>query len=638
MNKRQTEIYNDTAIIVKERGGILLESSYLNSKAPLLIECSEGHQWESNREMLKAGNWCPRCAGRGRSRQEIAAAAQAKGGDLVSKSFSKMSDRYLWRCEFGHEWEAVANNVINNGRWCPECGRKESDEGRRRYSLEDLRAWAKEKGGECLATEFTSVVASVRWRCSCGFEWAAEPRKIRDGGWCPECAKKIRGAKRRVHKPETLDEFARSKGGRCYPPDHFDVKTPIKWECEFGHSWIANADNIINGGKWCPECAGNRPLTIDDMRNLALKRYGGCLSEKYVNSSTELWWVCSEGHTWSAVPSSVRAGSWCPTCSAGLGERICREHFEQILGSDFPKARPSWLLTSDGNQLELDGFSSQLALAFEHQGSQHYEDVPHFHREKDSFKAQQTRDREKKELCRDNGIDLIEVPSVLEILGVSGLPAFIADELAKLGRELPKDFLQIEVDYSEAYKPDEIENLKEVARKHGGQLISTTYKGIFEKLTWRCSEGHEFRAAPNNVKNSGSWCPKCYGLGQTISDMREIARERGGECLSTKYVNNITPLVWRCAEGHTWKARPSNVKFGTWCPECGRKESGLKRRKYDLKSLQDAAKKLGGTCESNEYLGYKIRHRWKCSCGAEFEQTAERILRNGSWCTDCRHI
>lgn len=626
----------DTTKIVLRRGGSLLELCYINSKSPLWVKCSRGHKWQSNHDALKAGDWCPKCAGRGRSRDDVAAIARARGGQLVSQSFSRMSERYLWRCEFGHEWEAVARNVVYNGRWCPECGRRKRSAARRCYSLKDLQDWARVRGGECLTQEFTSIVARVRWRCNCGTEWTAEARKIRDGGWCPECAKKLRGQKRRVHTPESLDKFAREKHGRCYPLHKFDVKTPIEWECAAGHHWMANADNIVNGGKWCPECAGNKLLTIEDMHNLARERHGKCLSKHYENSVTSLKWACSVGHQWMAIPSSIKVGRWCPICSAGLGERICRTYFEQLLETEFPKTRPTWLRSSDGNQLELDGFSSELALAFEHQGSHHYKQTPYFHRSKGDFKAQVDRDLKKSDLCKEHGIDLIVVPSVLEILGINDIPAFIASELSKLGRYVPKDIFHKKVDYSEAYTPNEISILQGVATQHGGELISTAYLGIFEKLRWRCSKGHEFSATPNNVKNKGSWCPICYGLGQTIFDMKRIAAERGGDCLSSKYVNNSTPLIWKCRAGHIWKARPGNVKFETWCPYCARQSAGLKRRKYDIDFLKNAARNLGGTCESKEYLGYKNRHRWRCYCGEEFEQTAERIIRDKYWCKKCK--
>lgn len=55
----------------------------------------------------------------------------------------------------------------------------------------------------------------------------------------------------------------------------------------------------------------------------------------------------------------------------------------------------------------------------------------------------------------------------------------------------------------------------------------------------------------------------------TIEEMRDIARSRGGECLSEKYINSKTKLRWRCSEGHEWEAIPNNVKnHHRWCPFC----------------------------------------------------------------------
>ena len=63
----------------------------------------------------------------------------------------------------------------------------------------------------------------------------------------------------------------------------------------------------------------------------------------------------------------------------------------------------------------------------------------------------------------------------------------------------------------------------------------------------------------------------------TIEEMYEIAKARGGKCLSTKYVNSNTNLDWECAEGHQWSATPGNVKAGKWCKVCSYKKRGLKK-------------------------------------------------------------
>lgn len=54
----------------------------------------------------------------------------------------------------------------------------------------------------------------------------------------------------------------------------------------------------------------------------------------------------------------------------------------------------------------------------------------------------------------------------------------------------------------------------------------------------------------------------------TIRDMQELASSRGGQCLSTEYVDTKTKLKWKCAFGHEWEATPRLLKAGHWCPEC----------------------------------------------------------------------
>ncbi len=56
----------------------------------------------------------------------------------------------------------------------------------------------------------------------------------------------------------------------------------------------------------------------------------------------------------------------------------------------------------------------------------------------------------------------------------------------------------------------------------------------------------------------------------TIEEMRRIALERGGKCLSDTYVNSYTKLLWECKEGHQWKSKPADVKRGSWCSYCAR--------------------------------------------------------------------
>jgi hypothetical protein len=98
------------------------------------------------------------------------------------------------------------------------------------------------------------------------------------------------------------------------------------------------------------------------------------------------------------------------------GELECKNVLESIFNKPFNKSRPNFLKNViSGNNLELDCFNEELGIACEYNGRQHYEFVPYFHRNKETFQNQQYRDHMKRDLCRKNNIILIEVPYTIKI-------------------------------------------------------------------------------------------------------------------------------------------------------------------------------------------------------------------------------
>lgn len=66
---------------------------------------------------------------------------------------------------------------------------------------------------------------------------------------------------------------------------------------------------------------------------------------------------------------------------------------------------------------------------------------------------------------------------------------------------------------------------------------------------------------------------------RTIEDMRALAAGRGGACVSTKYEDAHTKLLWQCADDHQWWAKPNAVaSAGSWCPICDRSTTSVGER------------------------------------------------------------
>lgn len=58
-----------------------------------------------------------------------------------------------------------------------------------------------------------------------------------------------------------------------------------------------------------------KKLTLDEMKAIAHKRGGLCLSQSYEDSKYKLRWRCAKGHEWESLPSAIKLGRWCKQCA-----------------------------------------------------------------------------------------------------------------------------------------------------------------------------------------------------------------------------------------------------------------------------------------------------------------------------------
>ena len=319
---RKLEI-RDLRRIARSRGGILLSTEYVNCNEPLQWRCGAGHVWAAAAKSVKAsgfkkGSWCPLCPRRNKGRafrlsiEEMQQIARTRGGACVSKVYFNSNTHLIWRCSEGHEWEAKPS-CVKYGTWCPVCA------GAQKLTLEDLSKLAAERGGKLLSKEYVDSKTDLTWQCSLGHQWQAAASRVKYGTWCPVCG----GTS--ALSIEEMRELALSRGGECLSKRYVNNITPLKWRCALGHVWFAVASMVKPSGfqekgTWCPVCTKVPKYTLEEMRQLAASRGGKCLSNKYINGSTPLKWLCAKGHSWSATQNSVQPsgkskGTWCSVCA-----------------------------------------------------------------------------------------------------------------------------------------------------------------------------------------------------------------------------------------------------------------------------------------------------------------------------------
>ncbi|HFK1549176.1 TPA: hypothetical protein ACGXMZ_005101 [Bacillus albus] len=429
---------------------------------------------------------------------------------------------------------------------------------------------------------------------------------------------------------DDMKQLATEKGGWCLSEVYINQLTKLTWKCSEGHVW-ETIPKHIRKGSWCPICArksenrksyGN--INLDDLKQIARDKGGECLSDTYINKSTKIKFKCNEGHTFETRPAEILRGHWCSYCAGKHKNSIEKMHeiakerkgkclstsyknvftklkWECANGHEFesiPKhvinghwcpnctiylneQRCRYILEklfdkkfvkdhSVLNGFELDGYNKELQLAFEYHGKQHYEHVEFFYSRGDmSLEYRKERDKLKENLCKKLGIELLVIPYTIN---PEDYVSFIANELSK--------------------------------------------------------RGFKFKIDPSYISFDN------YSFtNQHLKELQDIAKSKGGKCLSKVYINIDSKLEFICENGHYFSITPYNIKKGQWCRKCSyEKMSELFR--LNENEMHNIAKEKGWICLSNNYKNAREKLKWKCEEGHIFERSLSHV-KEGRGCPTC---
>jgi len=298
--------------LAAHRGGECLSDRYISNETKLRWKCAAGHEWEAAPGLVKAGRWCPHCAHVARlSLHAMVAIAALRGGRCLSTEYINVETPLSWKCEAGHQWTAIPAS-IRSGKWCPFCVHSQ------RLGLKAMQRLAHKRGGKCHSTRYINNRLPLLWECKRGHKWKASPANVKGGKrkrgtWCLECYN-LRRRFRTRDSIERMEKIARRRGGLCLSKEYIGSKSKLVWQCKEGHCWRA-VPIAVRRGSWCPVCARNQRLTLEEFQSLATRKGGRCLSDRYKNKEAPLRWQCQLGHRWYAQPGRVKRGTWCAKCA-----------------------------------------------------------------------------------------------------------------------------------------------------------------------------------------------------------------------------------------------------------------------------------------------------------------------------------
>lgn len=375
---------------------------------------------------------------------------------------------------------------------------------------------AAQAAGWDASTVRTRSRQQVLWRCARGHEWEATPyARAISGSGCPYCSG------RRVIPGETdIATLHLDLAAQAYGWDPTTVKpgsnNRLAWRCSEGHVWEVAPIHRVQHRTGCPYCLGRRvSVGVNDLATthpaLAAELLDPPATEVSAGSDRRGRWRCSAGHEWEAVIGTRGLqGNGCPYCAGRLAIAG-----ETDLATLFPAVAA-----------EANGWDPSTVTSFSHARKPWRCALGH---EWHGVVAVRTSKLTPCPICSGR----------LLLAGVN--------DLATLHPTL--------------------------ALQASGWDPTTVLPNAREARLWRCDQGHEWRQAPR-VRVLGHGCPVCAnrhiipGLNDLATTNPSLAAQAAGWDPTKVGEGSGGAKLWRCANGHKWKARVVSRSLGTGCSVC----------------------------------------------------------------------
>ena len=566
---------------------------------------------------------------------EVAHKIAAKnGGKCLSAAYRNSKSHLVWQCGKGHKWKAVIGSVKFSDSWCPRCSSLTQHDKLRARRLAsanvELNQIAKSRGGAWVVGEFKGENHKLTWRCANGHEWKARPDMIRSGRWCPECSTGRGERQARVafehifgaRFPRVKPDWLLNSRGRKMELDGYNPKLGVAFEHQGEQHFEDNYFNLSKGS------LGQRRRDDALKRNLCKKQglvllsipeVGGRLKIEALEPFIRRWALKKLVHV-KVNPAKVDY----------------LEAYKDNEGPEVLRTLNSVAKERGGRCLETVYMGSQAGHRFECKEGHVWSAKPYEVRKGAwCFKCYH----------KGRGValrtPLAKLDAHAKALGGKLITRETLGARSKYEWECrdghrwktPANSI-LQGTWCPKCRTWTESDLREIAASKGGDLLDKDFHGAGQRMEWKCDKGHVWSAVGHRIA-SGSWCPTCAGvIRPKIEDMRKIAAERSGTCLSSKYIDAHSKLEWRCEKGHKWKASPSTIKHGSWCPSCFRERLSKIKRIGPVGVLIKLATRHGGTLRSQANMGSREKHEWECKQGHRW-MAKPTTVQQGHWCPKC---
>ena len=201
---------------------------------------------------------------------------------------------------------------------------------------------------------YASSNKKVWWKCNKNHSYfmiiqsrTSKNKNSNVGDGCPYCSghKACNDNCLETKNPELIQEWHPTKNHPLSPSDvTCGSHKKIWWLCKNGHEYQTEVKSRVNG-TGCIYCAGLKLYSENCLATVnpeLAKEWHPTKNEKLtpsgitIHNSKKVWWLCKNGHSYSASPANRHNDNGCPYCS---GHKVCEDNCLENIN---PKLLEEW--------------------------------------------------------------------------------------------------------------------------------------------------------------------------------------------------------------------------------------------------------------------------------------------------------
>lgn len=184
-------------------------------------------------------------------------------------------------------------------------------------------------------------------------------------------------------------------------------------KCDCGTEKLVSSQDLRNGSSQSCGCLRKEQLAERSALNLTNQQFGYLTAIESIGTTKynkRIWKCqCHCGNIVNVEASSLVSGNTSSCgCLKSKGEYYISQALQNLNILYVQQKVFKDLLSNKGKNLKFDFYLPEYNICIEFQGEQHYMIIPLFGEEK--YQIQQEYDNKKREYCKLNNINLIEIP------------------------------------------------------------------------------------------------------------------------------------------------------------------------------------------------------------------------------------